>query len=331
MNQQFQEQYTGGYYGVPQAPYGGGGYYGQPIQAPGQGVIFQNQQLAPPQAILDKAEFDMLKSSKTNDLAISEMDCAQARCNHVNPNTGQYDYYIVDHATNKAHCNICGQDWHLCDSNLDISVIEDVVEKTKDIMQTIKLAWTDVPTEYGREIYNVLAILNRIPIYYKKAMECVNRNEAIANNTMRPANSGYGNPYQQGYAGNFSGMNVGVPNMYSQQFNQYAAQPQYAQPMNMGYAAQPQYAQPAATGPNPFNIAADPTYHGGYNNQMQGQPMMPNQYQAQPAHPGASNFNFNNGNMAGVGQANIQAPAQPQQVAQPPEPQQVVTTATAKV
>jgi hypothetical protein len=118
--------------------------------------------------------------------------------------------------------------------------------------------------------------------------------------------------------------------MYSQQFNQYA-QPQYAQPMNMGYAAQPQYAQPAATGPNPFNIAADPTYHGGYNNQMQGQPMMPNQYQAQPTHPGASNFNFSNGNMSGVGQANIQAPAQPQQVAQPPEPQQVVTTATAKV
>ena len=166
-----------------------------------------------------------------------------AACTHKGPD-GRFT--LAETRDGMAICSICGQSFNLV--NLTQEEVAERVNDLKDILQTIKTYYTDIPEDTAREFFVIQPMLDRVPQLYQIALDKFARYEqitgvnynygpnsfALLNNILAPGMMMGGNPaYNQGYP---------QQPQYQQQVPMGAPMPGY----NPNYCAQPM-------GGNPFD------------------------------------------------------------------------------
>lgn len=200
-------------------------------------------------------------------------------------------------------CTICGENF-IPIYTADIGEIRSAVKKVTDILNTIKMAYVDLPPEMGREFMPIIALLSKIEGLYTIAINDLNK----YTNFQTDANSG------SGYGNAFTNLNMVVGGGY----------PQYGQPMQPtmygyqyggqmpGMYGYPQYGQ------QPVQPMYDPNQQAmGYSAGVAAQNMAapngmpapaPQGYYGSPVPPTQNPFYANS------------APMQPQQTGYPTPP-----------
>lgn len=260
MNYNQQQQYN-------QQPFGQGGmYYNQPKPTPKMGNPLSPEQIQ-----------SLQKSGSKFSINVSEEEFARAICTHkMNMNFATYnvgDGYL--------QCKICGEKFRMIE--LPDEDVAAAVELVKNIFQTTKTAYVDIPESVAAEYFQIIPLLEKLPQMYRIAMDNLAKYEPAANTyqtnnmnafgalsaiTMSPGytNFGAGNPQGQGYNfGQPNGQQQFDPRQFQQQQQQQTFNPyQNNVPPNNGFGNN-----------NPFG-------YEGYNNQQQpNQCYDPNQNQQQ--------------------------------------------------
>ena len=200
-------------------------------------------------------------------LGLTEKETLRAACNHVDSKTGLHSI-VTDPITGVSRCSICGYEFGDIDPhNLNSETVKEITDKVIDILQNIKLMYSDLPDSAVREYFQIIPLIDKIPKLFEFASK--NLSKLSGTNTMN---------YQNG---------MGAASMFNQFSNSFTnmgmmGQPMMNQPMMNQYAANPQ--QPVGyPGANPF----------GYPGASQAQPQFAPIGQQQPM--------FNNANNANVG------------------------------
>jgi hypothetical protein len=207
--------------------------YGQPVQMPkGTNPLGE--------ATIKKL---LAEGNGSPKLAVTQDDVNQAICTHRY--NGATMAYPIDGG--KVKCKICGAEFHIVD-NASQEDIEKCAENLHDVMHTAKLMWYDVPEQTATELFQTLAVVDKVPDMFK-----------IASNNFRK----YGTnqvAYQSGPVGGFNMLNRIIgPSMPA--YGYYNQQP-------MG---QPMYPQQPVYGQQPY----DPATGMMVQQPMYGQPMAP--------------------------------------------------------
>lgn len=211
--------------------------YGQPVQMPkGTNPLGE--------ATIKKL---LQEGNGSPKLAVTQDDVNKAICTHRY--NGQSMVYPINGGS-KFKCKICGAEFHIVD-NASQEDIDKCAENLHDVMHTAKLMWYDVPERTGVELFQTLAVVDKVPEMFK-----------IASNNFRQY--GINNvAYQSGPVGGFNMLNRIIPPVapaygyynqpmypqqpYGQQFDPNTGmpiqQPMYGQPQPMG---QPMYQQQVA-------------------------------------------------------------------------------------
>ena len=205
------------------------------------------------QSWLTKSEIDSLqKNGNGFTLNVTNEDVVRGTCNH---RTERGDLALIDNGNGTWTCSVCG---HTFGINTDIT--EDDVKKATglilDILQTIKLMYVSMPQNVGREFFQIIPLIEKIPKLYTIASNDFKKFDNIGgyiDGTPMNAFAVFSNMTTPGFGG------MGM------------AQPQYQQPMGQ---------QPMMNGQ---------PYMGGYpgmmNQPMPQQPYYPNQQVAPGANP----------------------------------------------
>lgn len=93
-------------------------------------------------------------------LAITEMDRLKAICTHRFDNGMDA---LQDMGGGAQRCQICGHEFMPVSVQTTKDDIRATVESVKDILQTIKLIYLDMPAEAAREYFVLIALLDKIP------------------------------------------------------------------------------------------------------------------------------------------------------------------------
>ena len=211
-------------------------------------------------------------------LALSEEDIARAQCNHRNQD-GTPSLNGNDDGSCK--CSICGYTFNITDE-YSIEQVEAACKCVTDILQTIKVMYISMTPEIGRQFFQIIAFMDKIPKLYKIAAQDYKKYENVYGMTPGMPQSafnvfaalsnpmvGFGVPQYAGY-GTAPGMDPSA--MYGQQV--MGQQPQ-------GYGMQQAFgAYPGAVvGPNGQPVAPQPGAQlpMGYGMGM-GTPQQPNVY-----------------------------------------------------
>jgi hypothetical protein len=204
---------------------------------------FQAQQQPKVMNYLTAEEIKQLQQKEsTFNLFLTETETLQARCNHRSAD-GTQDTLRLDPTTGLVTCAICGATFKLVDADTSIDSVVDATNRILDILQTIKVLYTDLPAQAAIEYYNIIPLIMKMPKLFEFAVKAFNKHEYNAwsyqnNNGM----TGMG--MLQNFTNIFGG---GMP--MQQAYNPYAAAPQ--QPVG--------YPQQAPAGYNPFGYAGAST------------------------------------------------------------------------
>lgn len=194
-------------------------------------------------------------------IGLTEEEQLRGICNHRNPD-GTSDALIYDPITGTAKCSICGYEFRPVEPDIGLDVLKEDVARIVDVLQTIKLMYIDLPAEAGREYFQIIPLIEKIPQLFEFAAKNMNKHEAYNwqfNNHNMGAVAMFNN-----LTSLFGGMNAGG---YQQQPMQPMMNPAYAQPAGFPQAA---YGQPNAFG---YPGASMPAY----------QPATPNGFAYQPS------------------------------------------------
>lgn len=234
-----------------------GGYFWNPQQVQAQPKVMN--------ALTEDEIKQLQQTSNQFSLGLTEKESLQAACTHRVAD-GSHDSLVFDPITGVARCTICGYEFRPVDENTDISEIRDSAEKIVDILQTIKLLYTDLPANAAREYFQIIPLIMKTPQLFEFAAKNFAKHEL---NSWQYNNQNMGGIAMLQNLGAMFGS--GQPMMGAQQ-------PMMGQPMNnqfVGYPQQPMMGQPmmmgAQPGVNPF----------GYAGASQQQPVNPG-YQYQP-------------------------------------------------
>lgn len=93
-------------------------------------------------------------------LAITEMDRLRAICTHRFDNGMDA---LQDLGGGAQRCQICGHEFMPVSVQTNKEDIKNTVESVKDILQTIKLIYLDMPADAAREYFVLIALLDKIP------------------------------------------------------------------------------------------------------------------------------------------------------------------------
>lgn len=248
-----QQQQMGGYF-----------YNGYPAQAQPKVMNY-----------LTAEEIEQLQKKEGSfNLCLTETESLQARCNHRTKD-GVSDALKLDPITGEATCTICGYKFRPVDTDTSMENIIDATNKVVDILQTIKLLYTDLPAQAAIEYFQIIPLITKIPKLFEFACKAFSKHEynAWSYNQANMGGMALLANLQNGFGGGFG---------FGQQpqFNAYAPQPN--QPV--GYPQQ----QPMM-GANPFGYpGAQPVQPmmGGYQPQNPGYQFQPGQ--AAPVAPAAA-------------------------------------------
>lgn len=266
-----------------------GGY-----QFNGMGQV-NNGQLPKVPNVLSEAEIKQLQQQRSVfTLGLTEKERLQGICNHRTAD-GMNDTLVYDNATGLATCTICGYQFRPIEPDVSYDSIKDSTDRIIDILQTIKILYTDLPAESAKEYFQIIPLIAKVPQLFEFAAKNFAKHEYNMW-SYQGSNMG-GMAMLQNLSNMFGGANMGQPMMQQSQFNGYATAPQQPvgypnggmQMMNQPVGANPFGYPGASAAPNPaFNPqAANPAMAGGYVPQTQGFSYNPQQPTAPVAAPDA--------------------------------------------
>lgn len=266
-------------------------YYGgmQPGVTPVQGAF----NAAPVKSWLPDEVISQLRNDVTQfSLSCSEEDMHRAQCNHRNQD-GSLSLMANEDGT--CTCSICGYKFSIT-NQLSQEQVEAACTLVENILQTTKLLYMSLDPKIGRDFFQIIAFLRKVPKVFEIASGDFKKYENVY---------GFTQGVQQNAFAIFGSMNMPFGGMgMAQQYTGQAApfgQP-YAQPMGgyqqpyaqQGYAA-PQYGQAPAS-VNPFYGGAPAPQPQMQYGQPMNQPM--GGYQQPYAQPGVQapqGYQQNNG------------------------------------
>lgn len=235
-------------FGMPQ---GGYQFNGMPGQAPKVMNILSDSEIKELQA-----------STQQFSLGLTERESLQAACNHRSAD-GTQDTLVFDQNTGIARCTICGYEFRPIESDVSYESIKEAADRLVDILQTIKIMYTEIPAPAAREYFQIIPLIGKVPQLFEFAAKNFAKHEY---NAWSYQNHNMGGAAMfQNLSNIFGG---GMGGFQPQQpYNAYAPQPQ-------GFVGMPA-GQPAPMG-NPFGYQGASQPMGGYV------PMTPQGYAYQP-------------------------------------------------
>lgn len=259
--------------------------YGAPMNPAGYAYQGYQGGAAAPKImnVLTPEEIKELQQERSQfSLGLTQRESMQAKCNHRTAD-GTKDSLVFDQETGKARCTICGYEFRPVEAETSYESIVDASERIIDILQTIKLLYTDLPPAAAAEYFQIIPLIGKIPQLFEFAAKNFAKHEYNAWN------------YNQYNMGGIS-MLQGLSNLFG------ASQPTY------GYGA-PQMGMPQAQQP-----------YGFYGAPQGGVPMTPPQGnpfgypgagEQQPVgyQPAATGYQYTPGQPAPAAPAAPQAPA----------------------
>ena len=210
---------------------------------------------------LTPEEIKMLQQNRSQfSLGLTEKETLQAGCNHRLPD-GSGDSLTFDPDTGIARCTICGYEFRPVEPDATFETIKDSADRIVDILQTIKIMYTDLPRDAAREYFQIIPLIEKVPELFQFAAKTF-------------AKHSYN-------AWNYNNSNMNGVQMFNQLNNLFGGG-------GFGYQPQPNFQQPMG-GPAPFmNAPQQPMGMGnpfGYPGAQPGyQPQMAG-YQYQPGAP----------------------------------------------
>ena len=284
--------------------------YGNPYggMAPQGGYQFngmQGGQIPKIPNVLTKEEIEeLMQQTSQFTLTLTKKEFLQGKCNHRSAD-GLHDALVYDNVTGLATCSICKYQFRPVEPDATYDSIKDASDRIIDILQTIKIMYTDLPAEASGEFFQIIPLIGKIPQLFEFAAKNFAKHEYNA--------WSYNNYNMGGMAmrHNLSTMFGGGMNPAfnaNPGFNGYATNPQ--QPV--GY---PNGMTPQMPGQNPFG------YAGASQQTMNPNPVFQPQQPVAPV-PGAyvpqsQGFSYQPGMVSGVPTQvpNVEAPKAPTPVA----------------
>lgn len=254
--------------------------WGQPVW--NGGMV---QQVPKIMNVLSADEIKELQQQRSQfSLGLTDREAKQAACNHRSVD-GMSDSLVYDQNTNAVTCQICGYTFKPLDANVSPNVIQEAADNLVDILQTIKIMYTDIPGNAAREYFQIIPLIAKVPQLFEFAAKSFNKHEfdrmqygqrnmnGMA--MLQSLNALFGAaPMQQPVGGYGYGyvapqpqpMNppVGYPNPAAAPVGTVtpfgypgaSQQPAGYQPMTAGYAYTPNAAAPVAAPASTPNVAA---------------------------------------------------------------------------
>ena len=199
---------------------------------------------------------ELQNKSEKFSLSIDPIDLKRSYCTHKRG----HEIVLKPNDDGTFTCAICGETFNLVEANEES--IKEAIGSVKDILQSIKTYYLDIPEESTIEFFPILALLDKVPKFYQQAVNNFNKYNGAGFNMNN-------NPYQQtwnlfsavvgpnaaapipGY--NPMGGGMGYP---QQQMGGYVPQAGSQMPFAGGYQ-QPMYNN-MAPGVNPFYMNGNP-------------------------------------------------------------------------
>ena len=158
------------------------GFYGAaPMGAPMMGG-YQFNGMAPQatmkvQNVLSEAEIKELQSTASQfSLGLTDREMLQAACNHRSAD-GSSDTLVIDPKTGLCRCTICGYEFKPVDSDTSYESIKEACDRITDLLQTIKIMYTDLPAQAAREYFPIIPLIGKIPQLFQFAAKCFAKHE----------------------------------------------------------------------------------------------------------------------------------------------------------
>ena len=212
------------------------------------------------------------KSDKFS-LSIDPIDLKRSYCTHKKG----HEIVLKPNDDGTFTCAICGETFSLVEANEEI--IKEAIRSVKDILQSIKTYYLDIPEESTMEFFPILPLLDKVPKFYQQAVNNFNKYNGAGFNMNN-------DPYRQTWNlfASVVGPNAGAPipgynPMGYQQPMNYQPMPQQA-PVQMPFGHQQPAYNNMAPGVNPFYANAPATNMGA---PMVETPAMPQAPVATPA------------------------------------------------
>ena len=224
---------------------------------------------------LTDEEIKFLQSGQSQfSLGLTQKEQLQGACTHRLPD-GSSDSLTYDPITGVARCTICGYEFRPVDADTSIEDITEAKDKIVDILQTIKLLYTDLPADAAREYFQIIPLLMKLPQLFEFAAKNFAKHELNAwqyqqyqnmnginllqnlGNILGAGQVQYGQPMYQQPQPMMGGMAAGYPGAaYAPQqpmmgavanpFGYTGASQQQQPVVNQGYAYTPGQVSPVA-------------------------------------------------------------------------------------
>lgn len=229
----------------------------QQTMMPNPGYQFNGVPQTGPVKVMNTLNADEIKELQQQtsqfSLGLTHREVLRAQCNHRTID-GSSDSLVFDKDTGIVRCTICGYEFRPLEPDTSPEEIKNDVARLVDMLQTVKLLYTDLPADAAKEYFQIIPLIEKLPQLFEFAAKNFAKHEyngwqynnanmggmAMLNNlaTLFGASNGFGQPMMMN-----PGMNMGMP----------APNPAMA----AGYP-QPAY------GANPFGYAGASQVQPGY-------------------------------------------------------------------
>lgn len=126
-------------------------------------------------ALSDDEISKLIQKENQFSLAITENERLRAICTHRFQNGMDA---LIDIGDGMQRCQICGHEFMpVSPYNSSKEDIKGIVEQAKDVLQTIKLIYLDMPAAAAREFFVVIALLDKIPDLFEAGCKDYIRHE----------------------------------------------------------------------------------------------------------------------------------------------------------
>ncbi len=184
---------------------------------------FQAQQMPKVMNVLSDSEIKELQQSTSQfSLGLTERESLQAACNHRSAD-GTSDTLVFDQNTGIARCTICGYEFRPIESDVSYDTIKEAADRLVDILQTIKIMYTELPGPAAREYFQIIPLIGKVPQLFEFAAKNFAKHEY---NAWSYNNHNMGGAAMFQNLNNIFGASMGGMQMQQPQFNNaYAQQP----------------------------------------------------------------------------------------------------------
>ena len=211
-------------------------------------------------------------------LSIEPIDLKRSYCTHKRG----HEIVLKPNDDGTFTCAICGETFNLVEANEE--VIKEAVKSVKDILQSIKTYYLDIPEESTMEFFPILPLLDKVPKFYQQAVNNFNKYNGAGFNMNN-------DPYRQSWNlfASVVGPNANAPIPgynpmgYQQPMGGYQPMPQQAPVQMPGYGYQQPVYNNMAPGVNPFFAGAPVAAPSVAPAPMEATPAMPQAPVAAPA------------------------------------------------